>query len=187
MGNKMPNCAIPYSSRDKHLHMVLSTEQVKLVQGSWELLKDDLGRLGLIVFLRLFEMEPQMKTVFPKIVQMNHDNKLETNIVKDMLQRHAVTVMEGLGAAVESLDDSRILNSVLISIGQTHVQRQVKPQMVKKLWPSLNYGLQEVLEENYTKNVAEAWKTVYDYICVYMKMGMENPDIDPDITSEIGR
>ncbi|WAR19734.1 NGB-like protein, partial [Mya arenaria] len=185
MGNKMPSCAIPYPNRDKQLHMVLSTEQVRLVQGSWELLKDELGRLGLIVFLRLFETEPQMKTIFPKIVQMNRDNKLEENIDKDMLQRHAVTVMEGLGAAVESLDDSIILNSVLISIGQTHVQRQVKPHMVKKLWPSLNYGLKEVLEEYYTRNVAEAWKRVYDYICVYMKMGMENPDIDPDITSDI--
>ncbi|WAR19735.1 hypothetical protein MAR_001573 [Mya arenaria] len=126
MGNKMPNCVIPYPSRDKHLHMVLSTEQVKLVQGSWELLKDDLGRLGLIVFLR-------------------------APFQNDLLQK--------------------------------------RPNLLtySKLWPSLNYGLQKVLEEYYTKSVAEAWKTVYAYICVYMKMGMENSDIDPDITSEIGR
>lgn len=72
-----------------------------------------------------------MKSLFPKIVQMNNDNKLECNIDKEMLQRHAVTVMEGLGAAVESLDDSHFLNGVLISIGQTHVHRHVKPQMLK--------------------------------------------------------
>lgn len=72
-----------------------------------------------------------MKSVFPKIVQMNQDNKLECNIDRDMLQKHAVTVLEGLGAAVECLDDSHFLNSVLISLGQTHVHRQVKPQMLK--------------------------------------------------------
>lgn len=72
-----------------------------------------------------------MKSLFPKIVQMNQDNKLECNIDRDMLQRHAVTVLEGLGAAVESLDDSHFLNGVLIAIGQTHVQRDVKPQMLK--------------------------------------------------------
>lgn len=62
---------------------------------------------------------------------MNSENKLEWDIDKEMLQKHAVTVMEGLGAAVESLEDSDFLNSVLISMGQTHVKRQVKPQMLK--------------------------------------------------------
>ena len=72
-----------------------------------------------------------MKGLFPKIVKMNNDNKLEWDIDREMLQKHAVTVMEGLGAAVESLDESDFLNSVLISIGQTHIQRQVKPYMLK--------------------------------------------------------
>ena len=78
-----------------------------------------------------------MKALFPKIVQMNSDNKLEHNIDKEMLQRHAVTVMEGLGAAVESLDDSHFLNGVLISIGQTHVYRDVKPQMLRVSFQSV--------------------------------------------------
>ncbi|CAG5136397.1 unnamed protein product, partial [Candidula unifasciata] len=62
---------------------------------------------------------------------MNDKNELEWEVDRDMLQRHAVTVMEGLGAAVESLDDSDFLNSVLVSIGQTHVKRNVKPQMLR--------------------------------------------------------
>nr|KAI8735342.1 neuroglobin [Biomphalaria glabrata] len=62
---------------------------------------------------------------------MNEKNELEWDVDRDMLQRHAVTVMEGLGAAVESLDDSDFLNSVLISIGQTHIKRNVKPQMLR--------------------------------------------------------
>ncbi|XP_052239969.1 neuroglobin-like [Dreissena polymorpha] len=184
MGNKMH---LPFPNRGKQLHKVLTPDQIQLVQGSWALIKDDLEKLGLIVFYRLFETEPQMKTMFPKIVQINHENKLETNIDREMLARHAVTVMEGLGAAVESLDDSRFLNGVLVSIGQTHVHRQVKPHMLKKLWPSLSYGLQQVLSGNYTKSVAEAWKRVYDYICVYMKHGMENPDIDPDSNIDLRR
>ncbi len=50
----------------------------------------------------------------------------------------------------------------------------------QNLWPSLSYGLQHVLSENYTTSVAKVWNSVYDYICVFMKHGMENPDIDPD-------
>ena len=80
---------------------------------------------------RLFETEPDLKRLFPKIVRLNEVSQLEMDVDRDMLQRHAVTVMEGLGAAVESLEDSDFLNSVLISIGQTHVRRNVKPQMLK--------------------------------------------------------
>lgn len=84
-----------------------------------------------ILSSRFFESEPDLKSLFPKIVKMNNENQLEYDIDREMLQRHAVTVLEGLGAAVESLEESDFLNSVLISIGQTHVQRHVKPNMLR--------------------------------------------------------
>ena len=87
--------------------------------------------LFFLIFFRFFETEPDVKSLFPKIVRMNNENQLEWEIDKDMLQKHAVSVMEGLGAAVESLDESDFLNNVLISIGQTHVKRHIKPQMLK--------------------------------------------------------
>lgn len=45
-------------------------------------------------------------------------------------QKHALTVMEGLGAAVETLQDSQLLNAVLIALGQTHDKRNIKPWML---------------------------------------------------------
>ncbi|XP_046370897.1 cytoglobin-2-like isoform X1 [Haliotis rufescens] len=161
------------------LSTYLTPKQIKLVQDSWDEIKDDLPTLGVTIFLKFFETEPDMKSLFPKIVRMNEANQLEWDMDREMLQKHAVTVMEGLGAAVESLEDSDFLNSVLISIGQTHVKRSVKPQMLKvRLWPSLNHGLGVVLADKYTKEVSEAWRKVYIYISVQMKRGMENPDRD---------
>ncbi|KAH3739812.1 hypothetical protein DPMN_046502 [Dreissena polymorpha] len=77
----------------------------------------------------------------------------------DMLLRHGAVVMKALGAAVESLGDSSCLNSVIITIGQIHCYRNVKPKTIKKLWPCLNYGLHAVLKENYTKEIAQAWRS----------------------------
>ena len=37
-----------------------------------------------------------------------------------------------------------------------------------------------MLEDKYTKEVNEAWKKLYLYICYHMKRGMENPDLDVD-------
>ena len=76
-----------------------------------------------------------MKSFFPKIVRMNNDNELEWDVDREKLQKHAQRVMEGLGAAVESLDDSDFLNRVLISVGQTHSHRQIKAHMLKVRQP----------------------------------------------------
>lgn len=41
------------------------------------------------------------------------------------------------------------------------------------LWPSLNYGLKQVLRDTYTKEVAAAWKKVYFYLCKHMRQGIQ--------------
>ncbi|XP_025105646.1 neuroglobin-like [Pomacea canaliculata] len=177
MGNTPTVACIDRGDKD-YLNKYLTPQQIHAVQETWDIMKEDLPTLGVTVFLRLFETEPDLKRLFPKIVRLNEVSQLEMDVDRDMLQRHAVTVMEGLGAAVESLEDSDFLNSVLISIGQTHVRRSVKPQMLKRLWPSLNYGFIKMLGARYDSSTAEAWRRLYSYISLQMKKGMENPDIE---------
>ncbi|XP_048735419.1 uncharacterized protein LOC125650890 [Ostrea edulis] len=151
----------------------LSTRQRLLVQDTLELMKDDLSDLGIIVFRRFFETEPSVKKVFPKIVRINDSNELELDMDMESLSRHASNVMHSLGAAVESLDQSEFFNGIVENIGQSHGQRKIKPKMLELLWPSLNYGLKQVLKEMYTKEVAASWKKVYFYLCKHMKQGMK--------------
>lgn len=120
--------------------------------------------------------------LFPKMIRMNESNQLEWEVDRDMLQKHALTVMEGLGAAVETLQDSQLLNAVLIALGQTHDKRGIKPWMLTRMWPSLSVGLAAMLEDGYTREVSEAWKKLYSYICLQMRIGMENPDLNVDIS-----
>lgn len=78
-----------------------------------------------------FETRQEIKMYFPKIVRISESNQLEWDIDRNMLQQHGLTVMQGIGAAVENLDDSRFLNGVLFTIGQSHVNRHIKPNMLK--------------------------------------------------------
>nr|KAI8746992.1 neuroglobin-like [Biomphalaria glabrata] len=167
------------------LSTYLTTRQIQLIQCTWSILKLDLITLGLTVFLHFFETEPDLKMLFPKMIRMNESNQLEWDVDREMLQKHAVTVMEGLGAAVETLHDSHLLNSVLIALGQTHEKRNIKPYMLKKMWPSLQHGLSTVLGKGYTKSVSRAWRRLYSYICLQMKIGMENPDLIVDIHDDL--
>ena len=52
MGNKIVTCDLLIPAKQKRLNTYLKPEQIKLVQGSWDLIKDDLSKLGIIVFLR---------------------------------------------------------------------------------------------------------------------------------------
>ncbi|CAG5129817.1 unnamed protein product [Candidula unifasciata] len=167
--------------RHQQLSKYLSPRQVQLIQCTWSLLKADLSTLGLTVFLHFFDKEPELKMLFPKMIRMNESNQLEWEVDKDMLQKHALTVMEGLGAAVETLQDSQLLNAVLIALGQTHDKRNIKPWMLTRMWPSLSVGLEAVLADHYTREVSEAWKKLYSYICLQMRTGMQNPDLCVDI------
>ena len=81
--------------------------------------------------------------LFPKIIRLNEVSQLEWYVDRDMLQKHAVTVMEGLGAAVESLQDSHFLNGVLMALGQTHVRRNIKPAVLKVRGVSAGLALPE--------------------------------------------
>lgn len=47
----------------------------------------------LFTFFRLFQTEPDLKRLFPKIVQMNEKNELEWEVDRDMLQvRNRITI-----------------------------------------------------------------------------------------------
>ncbi|XP_076442916.1 neuroglobin-like [Babylonia areolata] len=184
MGNWTCTAACAASDRryDDQLGRHLTPAEVKDVQETWGILSKDLVSLGVTVFLNFFETEPDLKMMFPKIIRLNEVSQLEWYVDRDMLQRHAVTVMEALGAAVESLEDSHFLNNVLIALGQTHAKRNMKAVTLKRLWPSLEVGLSSMLGERYSAETAEAWRKLYNYICLQMKRGMDNPELPLDIS-----
>ena len=48
----------------------------------------------------------------------------------EMLKKHSSIVMHSLAAAIESLDESEALNSVLLEVGRQHVRRNVKTKTI---------------------------------------------------------
>jgi hypothetical protein len=52
----------------------------------------------------------------------------------EMLKKHSSIVMHSLAAAIESLDESEALNSVLLEVGRLHVRRNVKTKTILVRW-----------------------------------------------------
>ncbi|XP_069117999.1 cytoglobin-1-like isoform X2 [Argopecten irradians] len=170
MGNVPGQCIGRNRNR---LSSYLTPAEKATLKSSLEFIKDDLHDLGVIVFVRFFETEPKLKHLFPKIVRVNEKNELELEMDGEMLRKHGHNVMHTLGAAIENMEESDFMNTVITAIGSTHVRRKVKGKMLYHLWPSMDYGLRDMLQERYTREVAAAWKKLFYYTVNQMRRGMK--------------
>lgn len=88
-----------------------------------------------LVCFRLFELERGLKKLFLRMSPENSQTsvqvtKEEVGLDDARLGRHVIIVMQALGAAVASLDDSRYLTSVLQNLGEMHVNYKVTGEML---------------------------------------------------------
>ena len=81
-----------------------------------------------ILNFRLFKLDKDVKHLFLNLAA--HDGAmLSDDVTMDeyLLKTHASVVMEALGAAVECLEDSALLSTILVTLGQMHAGYHVKP------------------------------------------------------------
>ncbi|OWF48660.1 neuroglobin-like [Mizuhopecten yessoensis] len=154
----------------QQLENYLTSEQVRLVKQSWLILGEDMAATGLLVFKKLFESNEGMKKLFYKLMRCDSSEQLEFD--QEKLTRHATIVMQGLGAAVESLEDSVFLTNVLIAMGERHAMYNVKTEMVPHLWPAIRDAFKELMGEDFLPAVESAWLHVFEYIGSKFKMGI---------------
>ncbi|CAC5426147.1 unnamed protein product [Mytilus coruscus] len=159
---------VRFDNPDAQITSFVSEEEVKLVLDSWIILRNDTN-VGLHIFKRFFQMHPEFKKLFTEQM-MVEDNDLKVN--EEKLRHHGNIVMEGLGAAVESLDDSVFLSNVLVTMGESHARHNVKPEMVILLWPAIRDAFNGCLGSDFTSQMATAWEHVFEYMATKFKEGL---------------
>ncbi|KAJ8309158.1 hypothetical protein KUTeg_014032 [Tegillarca granosa] len=118
-------------------------------------------------------LESDVLKLFSKIIT-TEDNGNTLGVDHEMLQRHAMLVMQGIGTAVELLEDLDELNSFLKVLGEKHNKLRVKPYMLERLWPAIDYSFRGVLSDVYENELRNAWKTFFDYMVYKMRESMFN-------------
>ncbi|CAC5426148.1 unnamed protein product [Mytilus coruscus] len=155
---------------NKQIKYFLSPDEYKLVKSSWKMFNKKKDKeIGLWIFNRFFQMHPEFKKLFTEQM-MVEDNDLKVN--EEKLRHHGNIVMEGLGAAVESLDDSVFLSNVLVTMGESHARHNVKPEMVILLWPAIRDAFNGCLGSDFTSQMATAWEHVFEYMATKFKEGL---------------
>ncbi|XP_044021754.1 neuroglobin isoform X2 [Siniperca chuatsi] len=137
----------------------LSGKDKELIRGSWESLGKNKVPHGVIMFSRLFELDPALLSLFH--YSTNCGSTQDCLSSPEFLE-HVTKVMLVIDAAVSHLDDLHSLEDFLLNLGRKH------QAMVGE---SLLYMLQCSLGQAYTAPLRQAWLNMYSIVVAAMSRG----------------
>ncbi|KAK7141988.1 hypothetical protein R3I94_011626 [Phoxinus phoxinus] len=146
----------------------LSEKEKGLIRDSWESLGKNKVPHGIVMFTRLFELDPALLTLFS--YSTNCGVAPECLSSPEFLD-HVTKVMLVIDAAVSHLDDLHTLEDFLLNLGRKHQAVGVKPQSFALVGESLLYMLQSSLGPAYTTPLRQAWLNMYSIVVSAMTRG----------------
>ncbi|KAK7483603.1 hypothetical protein BaRGS_00025156, partial [Batillaria attramentaria] len=141
-------------------------QQRQFVQMSWNCMRRDMLKVGIIVFGELFENNLYVRRAF-----LQH-TKGDVGRGREMLKRHVHKVMCTLDKAVSLLDDEARLVASLYEVGTRHVQRNIRMELLDFLVPYIMRSLEPTFERDIAQQLEEAWSNFLKYIMHILKEAM---------------
>uniref|UniRef100_A0A667XLA6 Nitrite reductase n=1 Tax=Myripristis murdjan TaxID=586833 RepID=A0A667XLA6_9TELE len=147
----------------------LTGKDKELIRGSWESLGKNKVPHGVIMFSRLFELDPALLSLFH--YNTNCGSTQDCLSSPEFLE-HVTKVMLVIDAAVSHLDDLHSLEDFLLNLGRKHQASTLKRRIHKSVvGESLLYMLQCSLGQAYTAPLRQAWLNMYSIVVAAMSRG----------------
>jgi hemoglobin-like flavoprotein len=131
---------------------MLTSTQTALVQRSFAIIAPIADDAAALFYQRLFELDPSLKRMFP-----------------DDMTGQRKKLMQMLTAAVKGLDHLDQLVPVLQDLGRRHVGYGVTDAHYDTVGAALLWTLQMGLGKGFTREMKEAWATVYGLLATTMR------------------
>jgi nitric oxide dioxygenase len=129
----------------------MTPEQVKLVQQSFSKVVPISDKAAVIFYDRLFEIAPQVEPMFPS----------------DMAEQRG-KLMATLTAVVNGLGNLASILPAASALAKRHVAYGAKPEHYPVVGAALLWTLEKGLGEQWTPEVANAWKAAYGTLSDFM-------------------
>jgi hemoglobin-like flavoprotein len=134
----------------------MTSEQVQLVQTSWEKVVPMADQAAALFYGRLFEIDPELKPLF-----------------QSDIREQGAKLMRMITIAVRGLNEVDKLIPALEDLGRRHVDYSVRMKDYDTVGAALLWTLERGLGEGWTRNVEEAWVAVYTLLADTMKKAAE--------------
>jgi len=129
----------------------MTPEQVKLVQRSFAEVAPIADEAAMIFYDRLFEIAPQVKTLFPADITEQRRKLMAT-----------------LAIVVNGLSSLESILPAASSLATRHVAYGAKPEHYPVVGSALLWTLEKGLGPAWTKDVADAWTAAYTLLSGFM-------------------
>ena len=149
---------------------VLDSQQRQIVQDTWLQLQPQRANIGKQVFLRIFEVEPRVKTAF-KLGSTWGDSLINNTT----FQKHATRFVDTIGYVVDNVDHLQTEGDpYVLAIGADHRDRDgFSVRYFDVFVKSLMFVWQQELKEDFTPETRDAWETLFEYMAQKTKAGYD--------------
>ncbi|XP_022607008.1 neuroglobin-like [Seriola dumerili] len=151
-----------------------SEDQIQMIKESWKVIRDDIAKVGIIMFVRLFETHPECKDVFFLFRDVEDLERLRTS---RELRAHGLRVMSFIEKSVARLDQLERLDALALELGKSHYHYNAPPKYYSYVGAEFICAVQPILKERWTAELEEAWKTMFQYVTSLMKQGYQEESI----------
>ncbi|XP_042244285.1 x globin [Thunnus albacares] len=148
----------------------LSEYHIQMIKESWKVIRDDIAKVGIIMFVRLFETHPECKDVFFLFRDVEDLERLRTS---RELRAHGLRVMSFIEKSVARLDQMERLEALALELGKSHYHYNAPPKYYSYVGAEFICAVQPILKERWTAELEEAWKTMFQYVTNLMKQGYQ--------------
>ncbi|XP_073466152.1 cytoglobin-1-like [Aquarana catesbeiana] len=151
----------------------LSPHQHQLLVESWTLIQQDIAKIGVIIFIRLFEMHPECKNSFIPFRNVEDLHELKNN--KD-LRAHGLRVLSFVEKSIARIDNSACLEELALELGKSHYGYHAPPKYYQYVVAEFMSAIHPLLKEKWTPELENAWRNLFSYICALMRRGYEEEE-----------
>ena len=134
----------------------MTPTQKLLVKRSWETVMPMKETASDIFYNHLFDEYPEVKAYFKADIKVQE-----------------LKLMMMINTVVHALDNLETLIEPIKRLGMKHVEYGVKKDDYDKVCASLLWTLEQILKDDFTADVHEAWTVIYTLIANHMIDGAE--------------
>ncbi|XP_059411137.1 neuroglobin-1-like [Carassius carassius] len=144
----------------------LTPDHIQLIKESWRVIQEDIAKVGIIMFVRLFETHPECKDVFFLFRDVKDFENLHTS---RELRAHGLRVMSFIEKSVARLDQLEQLETLAQELGKSHFRYNAPPKYYGYVGAEFICAVRPVLKDRWTSELEQAWQTLFQLVTAIMK------------------
>ncbi|XP_002739222.1 uncharacterized protein LOC100375093 [Saccoglossus kowalevskii] len=174
--NSSHNCVSPKKEDSmEQLPPTSLTDQHRVILlDSWKVIQEDIAKVGVIMFMGLFETHPECKEVFMPFKELQGDDLRWSSALK----AHGLRVMAVIERVLARIDSDEKIEEHLKALAKKHVEYGANSDLVRLFGPQFIGSMKRQLHKSWSDEMQDAWTVLFDIIIYHMTTNMvpEQPE-----------